>query len=134
MTPLAPDELEQAIVEPARLAGLYLEQGLVDAILEEAGSEAGSLPLMSHALVETWVRRRGNTLTLDDGSLISVYSYYHVDEDIAELLKSDKFKEKNVYNYYRNRALGYNPTWVTGCSEHQPAMAALTWMTSTFSK
>ena len=59
----------------------------------------------------------GNTLTLDDGSLISVYSYYHVDDDIAELLKSDKFKEKNVYNYYRNRALGYNPTWVAGCSE-----------------
>jgi len=34
------------------------------------------------------------------------------------LLTSDKFKEKNVYNYYRNRALGYNPTWVAGCSEH----------------
>ncbi|MFV2066285.1 MAG: sialidase family protein [Pirellulales bacterium] len=59
----------------------------------------------------------GNTLPLDDGSLISVYSYYHVDDDIAQLLKSGKFKEKNVFNYYRNRALGYNPTWVAGCSE-----------------
>ena len=59
----------------------------------------------------------GNTLPLDDGSLISVYSYYHVDNDIAELLKSDKFKDKNVYSYYRNRALGYNPVWVGGCSE-----------------
>ena len=59
----------------------------------------------------------GNTLRLDDGSLLSVYSYYHVDDDIAELLRSDKFKEKNVYNYYRNRALGYYPTWVAGCTE-----------------
>jgi hypothetical protein len=58
----------------------------------------------------------GNTLLLDDGSLVSVYSYYHVDPDIAELLKSGRFKEKNVYNYYRNRAIGYYPSWVTGCT------------------
>ena len=59
----------------------------------------------------------GNTLPLGDGPLISVYSYYHVDDDIAQLLRSGRFKEKNVYNYYRNRALGYNPQWVGGCSE-----------------
>jgi hypothetical protein len=59
----------------------------------------------------------GNTLPLDDGSMLSVYSYYHVDDDVAELLRSGKFKDKNSYNYYRNRALGYNPTWVGGCSE-----------------
>ena len=63
--PMTRTELRRAIAEPARLAGLYLEQGLIEAILDEAGSEAGSLPLMSHALVETWVRRRGNTLTLE---------------------------------------------------------------------
>lgn len=58
----------------------------------------------------------GNTLKLDDGSMISVYSYYHVDEDIAELLKAGAFKQKNVFSYYRNRALGYNPAWVGGCT------------------
>ena len=63
--PMTRAELRRAIMEPARRAGLYLEQGLVDAVIEEAGSEAGSLPLMAHALVETWVRRRGNTLTLE---------------------------------------------------------------------
>jgi len=36
----------------------------------------------------------GNTITLDNGSLLSVYSYHHVDEDIAELLKSDRFKKE----------------------------------------
>ena len=58
-------ELQRAINEPAHRAGLYLERGLVEAIIEEAGTEAGSLPLVAHALVETWVRRKGNTLTLE---------------------------------------------------------------------
>src|SRR6185312_2362233 len=38
---------------------------LVDAVLAEAGRDAGSLPLVAHALVETWMRRQGNSLTLD---------------------------------------------------------------------
>ena len=63
--PMSRAELRRAITEPARRAGLYLEQGLVEAVMEEAGSESGSLPLMAHALVETWVRRHANTLTLD---------------------------------------------------------------------
>jgi len=61
----------------------------------------------------------GNTLKLADGSMISVYSYYHVDPDIAELLTSNEFKKANVYTYYRNRALGYNPAWVGGCTPEQ---------------
>lgn len=63
--PMSPAELRRAISEPARRAGLYLERNLVDAIIDEAGSEAGSLPLISHALVETWKRRKGATLTLE---------------------------------------------------------------------
>ena len=34
-------------------------------MLDEAGGETGSLPLVAHALMETWTRRRHNTLTLD---------------------------------------------------------------------
>ena len=63
--PMTDSELRRAITEPARRAGLYLERNLVDAIIAEAGHEAGSLPLVAHALVETWMRRQGNTLTLD---------------------------------------------------------------------
>jgi WD40 repeat protein/serine/threonine protein kinase len=63
--PMNPAELRRAITEPARRAGLYLERNLVDAIIDEAGNEAGSLPLISHALVETWMRRKGATLTLE---------------------------------------------------------------------
>lgn len=63
--PMSPAELRRAITEPARAAELYLERNLVEAMLDAAGEEAGSLPLLAHALVETWKRRKGATLTLD---------------------------------------------------------------------
>lgn len=63
--PMTDAELRRAIVEPARRAGLHLERGLVEAIISEAGEEVGALPLVAHALVETWLRRKGNTMTLE---------------------------------------------------------------------
>jgi DNA-binding SARP family transcriptional activator/class 3 adenylate cyclase/WD40 repeat protein/energy-coupling factor transporter ATP-binding protein EcfA2 len=57
-------ELRRAITEPARRAGLALEDGLADAVCADAGSEPGTLPLVSTAMAETWVRRDGTTLTL----------------------------------------------------------------------
>ena len=63
--PMTRSELRRAISEPARRAGLYVERNLLEAIIDEAGDEAGSLPLVAHALVETWIRRQGNSLTLD---------------------------------------------------------------------
>ena len=62
--PLSPDGLRSAIEEPARLAGLRLEPGLVELILRDAAGAPGVLPHVSHALVETWLRREGATLTV----------------------------------------------------------------------
>jgi len=36
----------------------------VDLMLHDIGAEPGALPLLSHALLETWRRRQGHTLTL----------------------------------------------------------------------
>ncbi len=36
----------------------------MDLILQDVGTEPGALPLLSHALLETWKRRQGRTLTL----------------------------------------------------------------------
>lgn len=58
------DELRRAIEEPARRGRWELEPGLVDLLLHEVGHEPGALPLLSHALMETWQRRRGRTMTL----------------------------------------------------------------------
>lgn len=62
--PMTADELRRAIEEPARLGGWTFETGLVDLILRDVGDEPGALPLLSHALLETWKRRSGRTLTL----------------------------------------------------------------------
>jgi WD40 repeat protein len=58
-------ELERAVKEPARLAGLRLEPGLVELAVREVADEPGALPLLSHALRATWERRDGRTLTVE---------------------------------------------------------------------
>jgi WD40 repeat protein len=59
-----PAELRRAIKEPARRGGWEFEPGLADTILEAVAGEPGVLPLLSHALHETWQRRHGRLLTL----------------------------------------------------------------------
>jgi len=59
------EELERAVTEPARLAGLRLEPGLVELAVREVAGEPGALPLLSHALRATWERRDGRTLTVE---------------------------------------------------------------------
>jgi energy-coupling factor transporter ATP-binding protein EcfA2 len=65
VSPMDADMLRQAIEEPARHVRLGFEPGLVDTILGDVASESGALPLLEHALLELWKRRRDHTLTLD---------------------------------------------------------------------
>jgi WD40 repeat protein/tRNA A-37 threonylcarbamoyl transferase component Bud32 len=62
--PMRTDELRRAIELPARAAGLRLEHGLIDAMVTDVEGEPGALPLLSHALYESWARREGRVLTL----------------------------------------------------------------------
>jgi hypothetical protein len=62
--PMGPEELRWAIEGPAKRAGWDLEPGLVDLLLRDVGEEPGALPLLSHALLETWHNRRGRRLTV----------------------------------------------------------------------
>jgi class 3 adenylate cyclase/WD40 repeat protein/energy-coupling factor transporter ATP-binding protein EcfA2 len=63
--PMRDQDLRRAIAEPARLTGLRLEPGLIELVLRDVAGEPGALPLMSHALRETWERRNGRTLTFE---------------------------------------------------------------------
>ncbi|HEX6935583.1 MAG TPA: BTAD domain-containing putative transcriptional regulator, partial [Actinomycetes bacterium] len=65
VAPMTDDELRQAIDGPAGRAGLRLEPGLIELLLREVEGEAGALPLLSHALAETWSRREGAVLTVE---------------------------------------------------------------------
>ncbi len=62
--PMTTEELRQAISRPAIDAGYRVENALVSRLVADATGQAGVLPLLSHALLETWRRRHGNTLTL----------------------------------------------------------------------
>ncbi|ANZ39853.1 hypothetical protein BBK82_31220 [Lentzea guizhouensis] len=64
VTPMSADELRRAITGPARTAECTVEGALVTTLVAETHGEAGVLPLLSHALLETWRRRQGNTLTV----------------------------------------------------------------------
>ncbi|MFG3033384.1 hypothetical protein ACGFZJ_33335 [Streptomyces sp. NPDC048253] len=68
--PLSTSELREAVTGPARAVGLELEPGLAELIIREVtvdgprGAHAGALPLLSHALLATWQRRKAGRLTL----------------------------------------------------------------------
>lgn len=58
------DELIQAVTNPARAAGLELQDGLTMAILNDVRDQPGTLPLLQHALTELVDRREGRRLTV----------------------------------------------------------------------
>ncbi|SFR29175.1 WD40 repeat [Lentzea waywayandensis] len=62
--PMTPEELRRVVVEPATCAGLKVEPDMVSAAVIDAHGQPGALPLLSHALLETWRRRENNRLTL----------------------------------------------------------------------
>ncbi|MEV1085138.1 hypothetical protein AB0I98_44165 [Streptomyces sp. NPDC050211] len=60
--PMTRAELREAIVKPAAAHGLVVERALTARVVDEVADEPGGLPLMSHALLETWRRRKGGRL------------------------------------------------------------------------
>jgi energy-coupling factor transporter ATP-binding protein EcfA2 len=64
VTDMASDELEQAIIEPAKKVGLGVERELVTHILKDMRSSHGKLPLLQFALEKLWRSKNGNWLTL----------------------------------------------------------------------
>ncbi|MEU8421525.1 hypothetical protein AB0C15_11675 [Micromonospora sp. NPDC048835] len=64
--PVSATDLREIIVRPAAQVGMGVEADLVSTVLADAADEPGALPLVSHALLETWQRRSGETLTLAD--------------------------------------------------------------------
>ena len=63
--PMDRARLRQAVVRPAeRAPGLAFEDGLVERILDDAGTEPGRLPLVESLLAQLWTRREGGSLTV----------------------------------------------------------------------
>ncbi|MFD4257273.1 hypothetical protein ACFWR9_06510 [Streptomyces sp. NPDC058534] len=69
--PLTTAELREAVTAPAKAVGMELEPALAELIIREVSTDgphgthdAGVLPLLSHALLATWQRRKAGRLTL----------------------------------------------------------------------
>jgi WD40 repeat protein/class 3 adenylate cyclase len=93
-------ELERAVREPARLAGLRLEPGLVELAVREVAGEPGALPLLSHALRATWGRRDGRTLTVEryrDSGGVSAAIAQTADDVVGSLPAEQRRLTRSVF-------------------------------------
>ncbi|HEY0530720.1 MAG TPA: hypothetical protein VGD29_03895, partial [Actinoplanes sp.] len=62
--PMTADDLRRAVSLPAARAGYIVEGALLARVLADSAGQPTVLPLVSHAMRETWQRRRGSALTL----------------------------------------------------------------------
>jgi hypothetical protein len=60
--PMNREELERTITQPAAKAGMLIEEGLTDRILEAVQAEPGNLPLLEFALTLLWEHPRNGRL------------------------------------------------------------------------
>lgn len=61
--PLRSDEVAAIVRHPAERVGLQVEPELVEALIDDLGTEPGAMPLLSTALLELWEAREHGTLT-----------------------------------------------------------------------
>ncbi|WP_324792450.1 WD40 repeat domain-containing protein [Streptomyces cyaneofuscatus] len=61
--PMTSAQLRDAVIGPAQRDRLLVEKTLTARIVADVERQPGGLPLMAHALLEVWRRRRGKTLT-----------------------------------------------------------------------
>ncbi len=83
------EELQRAIEESAQRGRWEFEPGLVDLLMHDVGHEPGALPLLSHALLETWQRRRGRTMTMS--GYASSHGVRGAIAETAETVFTDQF-------------------------------------------
>ncbi|OPG02085.1 hypothetical protein B1R27_34190 [Streptomyces sp. GKU 895] len=61
--PLSEAEMRKAVEVPALTAGLHLEPGLTERLLQDIGDEPGALPLLQFTLRKMWEQREDGYLT-----------------------------------------------------------------------
>ena len=56
IVPLTGDALRESIVAPAESVGVYIENSLVDKLIEDSDQQPGALPFLQETLVLLWER------------------------------------------------------------------------------
>jgi energy-coupling factor transporter ATP-binding protein EcfA2 len=98
--PMKPDELRQAIVEPAGQRDVAFEEGLVETILADVGREPGNLPLLEFALTQMWGRQEDHYLTLASYSGVGRVTgalTKHADEVFGSLDSASQRQARHIF-------------------------------------
>jgi len=106
--PMTESDLRLAVTGPAAAVGLGIEPGLVELVLSELGEgrtaggryEAGALPLLSQALLNTWDRRENGRLTVrgyEESGGVRDSVQRTADEVLAQLRPEDRRTALRVF-------------------------------------
>jgi WD40 repeat protein len=97
---MSSDELQLAIVQPAALLGVTLEEGLPDRMIAAVSHSNGNLPLLEFALQELWKKRQGTQLThaaYDEiGGLEAAVARY-MEQAYNRLSESEKERSRQIF-------------------------------------
>ncbi len=82
---LTREQLRTAVIGPARLYGTNISESLVNRLLNDAGKEHDSLPVVQHALLRTWQEWQNDGRgTIDHGHYDAAGTVEHALENHAE--------------------------------------------------
>jgi WD40 repeat protein/DNA-binding SARP family transcriptional activator len=98
--PMSRDELQRAIVEPARAEGVSLEPGLLERLLQDVGAEPGHLPLLQFALTLLWERQTDSRLThaayAEIGGVGGALASY-CERTFSQLVPDDQARARHIF-------------------------------------
>ncbi|MDY6805065.1 MAG: hypothetical protein SXA11_14835 [Cyanobacteriota bacterium] len=100
LAPMNRQELEEAIIKPAKMLDVELEAGLSDRILEAVGEEPGNLPLLQFALAQLWEKQSRGKLThvaYDEIGGVEQALVKYADEEYNKLEEQERERVRRAF-------------------------------------
>ncbi len=94
------DELKEAIEKPAKVAGLKIQDGLTQIILNAIKNNQGELPLLEFTLEKLWKKRSNGQLTIsayDEIGGVEKALANHAEEVYNKLDEDEKKQAKHIF-------------------------------------
>jgi WD40 repeat protein len=107
------DERREAIEQPARLAQVELESGLVQRVLDDAGDDPARLPVMQHALMRTCEEGKPGPLTVEHYQTAGTMTHaldWHAQKIYGHLTERDRLVARRMFQCLAARRAGARDT------------------------
>ncbi|XCN71833.1 MAG: trypsin-like peptidase domain-containing protein [Candidatus Electrothrix aestuarii] len=98
--PMSEKDLREAVEQPAAMFGVEFDPGLAQLIVQDVGSEPGSLPLLEFCLTQLWERQEFRRISHDAYTAIGGVQQAlanHADEVYAEFDEQDKDRLRHIF-------------------------------------